>query len=97
MAPNFYLPVQVKVLLLLPQILVLSLPLPLPPPLLLQLLLLLLLIITRDTFAAAKSILNGTLKVFDKKVKSCFSKFIIIMAYVFLIREAEFILKELGS
>ena len=42
MAPNFYLPIQVKILLLLlPQPLVLSLSLLLPPPLLLQLLLLL--------------------------------------------------------
>ena len=56
--PNQYLPVQVKMLLLLAQPLVLSLPL--PPPLLQLLLLPLppLLIITSDTFAAAKSALN---------------------------------------
>ena len=38
MAPSLYLPVQDKILLLLPQLLVLSLPQPLLPPLLLQLL-----------------------------------------------------------
>ena len=59
MAPNLYLPVQGKILLLLTQLLVLSLPLLLPPPLLLQLLLLPLKIITRSAFAAAKSALNG--------------------------------------
>ena len=53
-----YLPVQVKILLLLPQLLVLSLPLPSPPPPPL-LLLVLLEIITRDAFTAAKSTLNG--------------------------------------
>ena len=66
MAPNLYLPVQDKILLLLPQPLVLSLPLALPPPLIIQLLLLplllllllLLIIITRDAFAAANSALN---------------------------------------
>ena len=55
MARNLYLPVQEKILLLLPQLLALSLPLLLPPPLLLQLLLLpllLLKIITRDAFVA---------------------------------------------
>ena len=66
MAPNLYLPVQDKILLLLPQPLVLSLPLALPPPLIIQLLLLpllllllvLIIIITRDAFAAANSALN---------------------------------------
>ena len=66
MAPSLYLPVQDKILLLLPQPLVLSLPLALPPPLIIQLLLLpllllllvLIIIITRDAFAAANSALN---------------------------------------
>ena len=67
MAPNLYLPVQDKILLLLPQPLVLSLPLALPPPLIIQLLLLpllllllliIIIIITRDAFAAANSALN---------------------------------------
>ena len=55
-----YLPVQVKILLLLLllQLLVLSPPLPSPPPPLL-LIVLLEIITTRDTFAAAKSPLNG--------------------------------------
>ena len=68
MAPSLYLPVQDKILLLLPQPLVLSLPLALPPPLIIQLLLLpllllllliiIIIIITRDAFAAANSALN---------------------------------------
>ena len=71
MAPSLYLPVQDKILLLLPQPLVLSLPLALPPPLIIQLLLLplllllllllliiIIIIITRDAFAAVKSALN---------------------------------------
>ena len=37
------------------------------------------------------------LKVFDEKVKSCFSKFGNIMANVFLIREAAFIFKQIGG
>ena len=53
-------------------------------------------IITRDAFAAAKSALM-VLKVFDANIKSCFSKFINIMANVFLIREAAFIFKEIVS
>ena len=36
-------------------------------------------------------------KVFDEKVKSCFSKFVNIMTNVFLIREAAFIFKEIGG
>ena len=99
MGPNLYLPVQDKIVLLLPQLLVLSLPLPLLPRLILQLLLLplLLITITRNAFAKAKSVLNGSYKVFDEKVKPCFSKFINIMANVFLIREAAFIFKEIGG
>ena len=56
-----YLPVQVKILLLIPQLLVLSLPLPSPPPppLLLLSILVLVEIITRDAFTAAKSTLKG--------------------------------------
>ena len=92
MTRNLYLPVKEKILLLvLPQVLVLSIPLPLPSPLTL---LPLLLMITRDAFAAAKSALNGLKKVFDEKLKSCFSKFVITMANVFLIRKVAFIFKE---
>ena len=60
--PNLYLPVQDKILVLLPPLLALSLPLLLPQSLLLLLLLpipLLLIIITRDAFVVAKFALNG--------------------------------------
>ena len=74
---------------------------PLPPPLLLQLLLLplppLLLIITRDTFTAAKSALNGPQNVFDENVMCCFGRFVDIMAKVFLIGEAAVIFKEIDG
>ena len=46
-----------------------------------------LIIITRDAFGAAKSALSGPRKVFNEKVKSCFSNFVNIMANVFLIKE----------
>ena len=36
-------------------------------------------------------------KVFDEKVKPCFSKFVNIMANVFLIRELAFIFIEIGD
>ena len=93
MIPDLYLPVQVKILLL-PQLLVLSLLLPLTP-LLLLLLLLLIIIIIRDAITAAKFALNGPEKIFDEKVKPCVSKFVSVMANVFLIREAAVIFQEI--
>ena len=96
LAPNLYLSVQVKILLLLSQLLVLSLPLPLPSPP--PLLLLIIIRRTRDAFTVAKSSLYGSYKVFDEKVKSCFRKFVSVIAYVSLKREAAVaIVKEIDG
>ena len=49
---------------------------------------------------AANSTLNGPQKVFDERFSNCFSclsKFVNIMAKVFLIKEAAVILKKLGA
>ena len=43
-------------------------------------------IIKRDTFVATKFCKNGPYKVFDEWVKSCFSKFVNVIADVSLIR-----------
>ena len=53
-------------------------------------------IITRDAFAAVRSTLNGSEKIFDEKVKFCFSKFVSVMANVSLNREAAAV-KEIGG
>ena len=43
-------------------------------------------IITRDAFVATKFCKNEPYKVFDERVKSCFSKFVNVIADVSLIR-----------
>ena len=52
----------------------------------------------RDAFAAKKIRIKGPYKIFDEKVKSCFSKFVSIMANAFQINKAAVsIFKESGG
>ena len=52
----------------------------------------------KDAFVAAKSALNDPQKVFDEKVKSCFSKFVSVLANVFHISKAAVVIfKENGD